>query len=121
MDIEIFREPCLSYPQATEDFPFDETVLVFRVKNHIFACIALDNPELAVVKCDPEYAVELRDKYMAIEPAWHWNKKYWNQIWFNRDVDDEMIRNLVAHSYAEVVKKLPKKDRIDLETSKLEL
>ena len=99
MDIEIFREHCLSYPQATEDFPFDETALVFRVKNHIFACIALDNPELA------------------IEPAWHWNKKYWNQIWFNRDVDDEMIRKLVAHSYAEVVKKLPKKDRIDLETS----
>lgn len=121
MDIEIFREHCLSYPQATEDFPFDETVLVFRVKNHIFACIALDNPDLAVIKCEPEYAIELRDHYMAIEPAWHWNKKYWNQIWFNRDVDDEMIRKLVAHSYAEVVKKLPKKDRIDLETNKMDL
>ena len=118
MDIEKFREYCLSLPCVTEDFPFDETVLVFRVKNKIFACVCLDKPELGVLKCDPEYAIELRDHYMAIEPAWHWNKKYWNQIWFNRDVDDKLICDLAAHSYSEVVKKLPKKDQIDLKTTK---
>ncbi len=118
MDIEKFREYCLSLPCVTEDFPFDETVLVFRVKNKIFACVCLDKPELGVLKCDPEYAIELRDHYMAIEPAWHWNKKYWNQIWFNRDVDDKLIYDLAAHSYSEVVKKLPKKDQIDLKNTK---
>lgn len=118
MDIEKFREYCLSLPCATEDFPFDETVLVFRVKNKIFACVCLDKPELGVLKCDPEYAIELRDHYMAIEPAWHWNKKYWNQIWFNRDVTDEFLCKLINHSFAEVVKKLPKKDQIDLKSTK---
>ena len=118
MDIEKFREYCLSLPCVTEDFPFDETVLVFRVKNKIFACVCLDKPELGVLKCDPEYAIELRDHYMAIEPAWHWNKKYWNQIWFNRDATDEFLCKLINHSFAEVVKKLPKKDQIDLKSTK---
>ncbi|MBO4874737.1 MAG: MmcQ/YjbR family DNA-binding protein [Bacteroidales bacterium] len=113
MDIEKFREYCLSLPCVTEDFPFDETVLVFRVKNKIFACVCLDKPELGVLKCDPEYAVELRDHYMAIEPAWHWNKQYWNQILFNRDVTDEFLCKLINHSFAEVVKKLPKKEQTD--------
>lgn len=113
MDIEKFREYCLSLPCTTEDFPFDETVLVFRVKNKIFACIALDNPELGVVKCDPDYAIELRDHYTAIEPAYHWNKQYWNQIWFNRDVTDELLCKLINHSFTEVVKKLPKKEQTD--------
>lgn len=113
MDIEKFREYCLSLPCVTEDFPFDETVLVFRVKNKIFACVCLDKPDLGVLKCDPEYAVELRDHYMAIEPAWHWNKQYWNQIWFNHDVTDEFLCKLINHSFAEVVKKLPKKEQTD--------
>lgn len=113
MDIEKFREYCLSLPCVTEDFPFDETVLVFRVKNKIFACVCLDKPELGVLKCDPDYAVELRDHYSAIEPAYHWNKQYWNQIWFNRDVTDEFLCKLINHSFAEVVKKLPKKEQTD--------
>ncbi len=113
MDIEKFREYCLSLPCVTEDYPFDETVLVFRVKNKIFACVCLDKPDLSVLKCDPDYAVELRDHYMAIEPAWHWNKQYWNQIWFNRDVTDEFLCKLINHSFAEVVKKLPKKEQTD--------
>ena len=113
MDIEKFREYCLTLPCVTEDFPFDETVLVFRVKNKIFACVCLDKPDLGVLKCDPDYAIELRDHYMAIEPAWHWNKQYWNQIWFNRDVTDEFLCKLINHSFAEVVKKLPKKEQTD--------
>ncbi len=115
MDIELFREHCLSLPQVTEDFPFDETLLAFRVKNHIFACIGLDHPQLATMKCDPEYAMELRDHYQAVEPAFHWNKKYWNQVWFDRDADDNMICGLVNHSYREVLKKLPKRERAELE------
>ena len=111
MDIEKFREYCLSKPCVTEDFPFDEDLLTFRVCNKIFACIAMSNPELAVMKCDPERAVLLREQYSAIEGAFHWNKKFWNQIHFNSDAGDKLILELVDHSYDEVVKKLTKKER----------
>ncbi len=119
MNVELLREFCLSLPFVTEDFPFDESVLAFRVCNRIFAVINLDNPELATMKCNSEYAIELRDRYSAVEPAFHWNKKYWNQIWFNRDVDDELLKNLIKHSYNEVVKKLPLKERQNLKTLSL--
>ena len=66
----------------------------------------MSNPELAVMKCDPERALELRDQYSAIEGAFHWNKKFWNQIHFNSDCGDKLILELVNHSYQEVVKKL---------------
>lgn len=111
MDIEKFREYCLSKPCVTEDFPFDEDLLTFRICNKIFACISMSNPELAVMKCDPEKALELREQYSSIEGAFHWNKKFWNQIRFNSDANDKLIFSLVDHSYDEVVKKLTKKEK----------
>ena len=115
MNIETFREYCLSMPYATDDMPFDDTVLVFRLKGKIFACITFDKPDIAVLKCDPVKAMELREHYTSIEGAFHWNKKYWNQITFNRDVSDKLLQELVWHSWHEVNKKLPKKDRVVLE------
>ncbi len=109
MNIEEFREYCLSLPNVTEDMPFDENVLVFRLHGKIFACVAMDRPDLATMKCDPGKAIELREQYNSIEGAFHWNKKFWNQVWFNRDADDTLIRSLVDHAYEEVYKKLPKK------------
>lgn len=109
MNIESCREYCLSKPLATEDTPFDETTLVIRVMNKIFACLDMERPDLVVLKCEPSYAIELRDRYSAIEGAWHWNKKYWNQICFHGDVDDSLLCSLIDHSYDEVVKKMPKK------------
>ena len=70
MDIEQIRAYCLSKPHATEDFPFDETTLVFRVMNKIFASIGLDNVDWFCLKCDPEYAIELREHYTGITGAW---------------------------------------------------
>lgn len=112
MNIESLREYSLSLPLATEDMPFDDTVLVFRLKGKIFACILLDRPDLIVMKCDPERALDLRDRYEAIEPAWHWNKKYWNQIHIEGDVDRPLMEELLRHAYNEVNAKLPKKDRV---------
>ena len=67
------------------------------------------------LKCDPEYAIELREHYAGITGAWHWNKKYWNQIAITHgDVPDALIRSLIDHSYNEVVKKLPRKLRDQL-------
>lgn len=111
MNIEEFREYCISKPCATEDMPFDDDMLVFRICNKIFACVSMSRPDMAYMKCDPERALDLREQYSAIEGAYHWNKKYWNQIHFNSDVPDKLILQLVDHSYDEVVKKLTKKER----------
>jgi len=114
MNIEQFREDCLSMPFATEDMPFDDTVVVFRLKGKIFACLTLDKPDLIVLKCDAEYAQELRARHYCIEGAWHWNKKYWNQITLNGELTDAEIYELIRHAYLEVNKKLPKKERVEL-------
>lgn len=114
MNIEELRAYCLSKPCATEDFPFDETTLVFRVMNKIFGCINLDNVDYFCLKCNPEYAIELRDKYPGITGAWHWNKKYWNQIRPGGDITDSLVRSMIDHSYDEVVKKLTRKQREEL-------
>lgn len=116
MNVEEIREYCLSKRFATEDFPFDESTLVFRVGNKIFACIDLENTDWFCLKCAPDYAIELRDRYSDITGAWHWNKKYWNQIAISRNtVPDSLIRHLIDHSYEEVVRKLPLKVRKELE------
>ena len=109
MNIEDTRLYCLGKQGATEDFPFDENVLVFRVENKIFACVDLMNTKWFCVKCDPDRAIELRDTYAAISPAWHWNKKYWNQLNLLGTLHDELIKHLICHSYNEVVKKLSRK------------
>ena len=112
MNIESFRELCLSLPYATEDMPFDDTVVVFRLKQKIFAAIFLDKPDLVVMKCNAEKATELREQYSAVESAYHWNKKYWNQIHIDNDVDRQLMEELLRHAYNEVNAKLPKKDRV---------
>lgn len=107
MNIETVREYCLSLPFATEDMAFGEDYLLLRVFGKIFACIGLVRPDYFTVKCDPDFALELRDKYSDIEPAWHWNKKYWNQVRLSGILSDELIKALIRHSYSEVVKKMP--------------
>lgn len=109
MNIESVREYCLSLPQTTEDFPFDESTLAFRIEGKIFAMVDLENTEWFVLKCNPERALELRDRYMDISPAWHMNKKYWNQLNLYGALPDKLIRTLICHSYNEVVKKIPKR------------
>lgn len=109
MNIEIIREYCLSKPLATEDTAFGPDYILFRVYDKIFACIDLERPDLVVVKCDAEYALLLREQYSGIRPAWHWNKRYWNELCFDCDVDDALIFRLIDHSLEEVLKKLPKK------------
>ncbi|MBQ8593136.1 MAG: MmcQ/YjbR family DNA-binding protein [Bacteroidaceae bacterium] len=109
MDIETVRDYCLSLPLVTEDFPFDETTLVFRVGGKIFAMMDLEHTEWFVLKCEPEYALELRERHPEIAPAWHMNKKYWNQLNLFSALSDGLIQSLICHSYNEVVKKMPKK------------
>ncbi|GHT39806.1 hypothetical protein AGMMS49965_06920 [Bacteroidia bacterium] len=109
MNVEELREYCISLDGATESFPFDDVSLVFKVENKMFALLPLDAPELQItVKCDPEKAIDLRERYAAVTSAWHFNKTYWNTIYLNRDMSDEAVKQWISHSVDEVVKKLPK-------------
>jgi predicted DNA-binding protein (MmcQ/YjbR family) len=109
MNIESVREYCLSLPMTTEDMAFGDDYLLLRVCNKIFACFSLEREENLTLKCDPDYAIELRDRYSDIEPAWHWNKKYWNQLRLQSRLSDDLVKDLIRHSYSEAVKKLTKK------------
>lgn len=111
MDIESLRDYCLSLPLATEDFPFDETTLVFRIAGKIFAMVDLENTEWFVLKCNPDYALTLRDAHPEITGAWHMNKKHWNQINLYGTLTDGLIQSLIRHSYNEVLKKLSRRVR----------
>ncbi len=111
MNVETAREYCLDKKQATECFPFDETSLVLKVMDKMFALIDLEKGEHIFLKCDPEYAIELRERYSSIEGAYHFNKKYWNQVRLDGEVTDDVIRHLIDHSYEEVLNKFTRKLR----------
>lgn len=112
MDLEIFRQHCLSKTGVNEGFPFGEDVLVFKVLDKIFATLRLDGEDpRANLKCDPERAQELRATYADIEPGYHMNKKHWNTIHLDAGIGDDLICSLVDHSYDLVVARLPRKKR----------
>ena len=115
MNIEELREYCLSIKNATEDMPFkEEEYLIFKVLGKWFAVIPLKDYELNIsVKCDPDKAIELREQYNCVEPAWHFNKKYWNCITLNRDMNDETVKFWIRHSVEEVIKKLSKTMQVE--------
>lgn len=110
MDIESIRQYCLSKPGASEGFPFDEETLVFKVLDKMFAVIGLDNPEWLTLKCEPERAIDLREQYSDIQPAYHFNKHHWNQLRIAA-LDTQLVRQLIDHSYEEVVRKMPKRQQ----------
>ena len=112
MNIEEAREYCLSLKNVTECFPFDDVSLVFKVEGKMFLLLPLDAVEPCVsLKCSTDYVEDLRERYTAVEGAWHFNKKYWNQVVLDRDLDDKLIKKLIDHSYDEVIKKFPQKLR----------
>ena len=114
MDIVELREYCLSKKGVEEAFPFDSVTLVFKVGGKMFALTGLDKPEkLSVnIKCEPELALELREKYLCVIPGFHMNKRLWNTVFIDGSVDDIIIKNWIDHSYNEVVKTLPKKTQL---------
>ena len=115
MNIEEFRDYCLAKPGTTEHTPFGPDTLVFKVMNKMYALTGIDSFEFINLKCDEEYAVELREKYDgSIRPGYHMNKKQWNSVYTDGGVPDDKIRHLINHSYELVVSKLPKKLKEEL-------
>lgn len=114
MNIENFREYCLLKTGVTEEFPFDENTLVFKVKGKMFALTNLDGEWSLSLKCDPEKAIELREQYHAIRPGYHMNKTHWNTVLMDGSLNEKLICELIDHSYALVVNKLPLKLKMEL-------
>jgi predicted DNA-binding protein (MmcQ/YjbR family) len=99
MDIESLREYCLSLPNVTEGFPFDQTTLVFKINGKMFALTDLEGPLEVTLKCDPEMAIELREHHPSVRPGYHMNKKYWNTISIDGSINDELIIEWIDISY----------------------
>jgi predicted DNA-binding protein (MmcQ/YjbR family) len=115
MNIEAFREYCLGKPAATEGTPFGPDNIVFKVAAKMFALAALDEVPPAVnLKCDPDLALELRDRYEQVRPGYHMNKKHWNTVVLDGVIPQVEIRKMVDHSYDLVVQSLPKSRRAKL-------
>jgi len=112
MDVGSFREYCLGKVAVTEGTPFGEGVLVFKVSGKMFALVALDEvPATANLKCDPDLALELRDRYEQVRPGYHMNKKHWNTVEIDSGISDSELRKMIDHSYQLVVRSLPKAQR----------
>ena len=109
MYLDELREYCLSKKGTTEDTPFGPETLVFKVMNKIFAITGIDEYEFVNLKCDPEYAIELRERHAGIKPGWHMNKHHWNSVMTDGTVPENLFKELVDHSYDLIVKSLPKK------------
>ena len=112
MNIETIREYCLKKKGVTEEFPFNETTLVFKVMNKMFLLASLDSVPLRInLKCDPEKAIEMREQYDSVEPAYHMNKTHWNSVVIDRTIPDREILTWIDNSYNLVVNGLKKADK----------
>jgi predicted DNA-binding protein (MmcQ/YjbR family) len=117
MDLGEFRTFCLGLPGVTSDFPFDENVLAMRVggttdkAGKIFALTDTFLFESMNLKCDPERAIELRERYRGILPGWHMNKRHWNTVRTDGTVPEALLRELIVHSYELVRDSLPRRQR----------
>jgi predicted DNA-binding protein (MmcQ/YjbR family) len=108
MNIEQVRKYCLRKKGVTEELPFSEDSPVYKVMGKIFLIASLNPPLSINVKCDPEKAVELREKYDAVAPGYHMNKLHWNTVEIEGTVKNSLIEEWIDHSYDLVVKGLKK-------------
>jgi len=115
MDIEFFRDFCLSKKGVEESFPFGDDTLVMKLMGKIFALANLDGDLKLNLKCNPEYAIELREKFAAVSAGYHMNKKHWNTISIDGSISDQKICSWINHSYSLIYNNLTKKEKDILE------
>ncbi len=114
MNIEELRNYCISKKGVSEGFPFNETTLVFKVMGKMFALTNLEGDLRINLKCDPEKAIELRERYSCVLPGYHMNKQQWNTILVDGSVPNQLILDWIDNSYRLIVEKLPKKQQAEL-------
>jgi len=115
LNIESFRSFCLSRKGVTEEFPFDENTLVFKVMGKMFALTDLQSFESINLKCDPEMAVQLREQHASVLPGYHMNKRHWITVLMDGSVPDRLIREWIEISYGLIVARLPKSKKTELD------
>lgn len=111
MNVEEYRAFCLGLKGTSEGTPFGEDTLVLKVLDKMFALFGIELFTSVNLKCDPERAIELREKYEFVIPGYHMNKKHWNSIINPEFVSDEFLKELTTHSYNLVVSKMTKKEQ----------
>ena len=116
MEIESFRAYCLKKKGATEEFPFGEGILVFKVMGKMFALTDLESFESINLKVDPEKGVELREAHSAVQPGYHMNKKHWITVVIDGSLPDKLIQQWIDESYALVASKLTKSEKSALDS-----
>lgn len=114
MNLEVLREYCLAKAGATEGLPFGADTLVFKVGEKLFLLTGISLWNQFNVKCDPELAVELRERHPEITPGYHMNKKLWNTVQIDGNLSDKQLFEMIDHSYQQVFKGLPKKVQADI-------
>lgn len=115
MNIEDFRDFCLGLPGAVEETPFGPDTLVFKVGGKIFALTNLQTFESINLKCEPELAVDLRERYDFVLPGFHMNKKHWNTILIGAGATNSQMHEWIMHSYKLIVAALPQLIRTQME------
>lgn len=118
MNVEEFREYCLSFKGVQEKMPFldvadkySRDVLCFYVGSKWFCFVNIEVFDFCCLKCEPERNLELQEAYQGIKPGWHMNKRHWMSVYFNQDVPDNTIKELVQQSYDLVYRSLPKNEK----------
>lgn len=122
MNVEEFRTYNLSFKGAHDKMPFekatseyDRNLLVFYVLDKWFCFVNIDVFDFCTIKCAAEHIEELQDRYEGVKPGYHMNKKHWISVYFDKDVPDKMIKDLVKQSYEIVVSSLSKRERETLQ------
>lgn len=116
MHLDELREYCLAKKRVVECMPFGNDTLVFKVMGKMFLLSGIDSDPIEInVKCNPEKAIELREKYANVKPGYHMNKQHWNTITCDDMVSDKLVKQWIDESYDLIVNSLPKKIKSELE------
>lgn len=118
MNIEELRDHCLQKQGTTEGLPFGEDTLVFKVGSKMFLLIGIKGGNRFNVKCNPELAVELRDRYIEVQPGYHMNKQQWNTVYMDGNLTKKHLQEMIDHSYNLVFNGLSKKVQEEIKTGR---
>lgn len=115
MNLEKLEKALLAKNKAIKEFPFNDNIMVFKVKNKMFALLLWKESPLKInLKCDPLDALAFREIYNCVKPGYHMNKKHWNTIYIDGSMEDRFLIDMINDSYNLVVSKLTKKEKIEL-------
>jgi predicted DNA-binding protein (MmcQ/YjbR family) len=118
MNTEQLRKYCLAKKSVTEDFPFDDKILAFRIAKKIFLLTSYEKPLSMNLKADPELAIEFRKKFIGeVTPGYHMNKKHWNSVLLQGKIPVKDLKMMIDHSYEQVLQSLTKKERDEVLSS----